>query len=266
MRAGGILVAHRVCHDFNHDSLCIIVWGASQVAHATDDTCLFKDAHDLSYSGQGKCAKHKVTCGIEAPTTFFSVAPCKQLNLMLGYNQRSKSITDLAKEFGEAAANTKAMLDLLADLQPPLVVIQIEKFSNASAKASLTALTKELKGMGFAVGNTEACPSDLGVPLINHAGYVYCISIQRWQITMSDATQILSTAAKKLDKLCYSGKLVDLASYLVNEEFLESELTQIQSATASFYRRADSFDHQMISALGHIGSSPDSVVQASEIN
>ena len=73
------------------------------------------------------------------------VVPCKQLNLISYVRNKPKTVNQLAKEMGQNAANTKAMIEFLVDLQPPIVILQLEKFSNASAKASVQSLTKELK-------------------------------------------------------------------------------------------------------------------------
>ena len=58
--------------------------------------------------------------------------------------------------------------------------------------------------------HSEAAPSDLGVPIVMHAGYVYCLSLKRWQVSMDIAGDILSRASKNLEQLCASGSLIVL--------------------------------------------------------
>jgi hypothetical protein len=101
--------------------------------------------HELANFGQTQCQKHHGSCGVETPTVFVGVVPCKQLSLILDVRNITKTVTQLAKEMGQNAANTKAMIELLVDLQPPIVILQLEKFSNASFKAAVQYLTKELK-------------------------------------------------------------------------------------------------------------------------
>ena len=70
-----------------------------------------------------------------------------------------------------SAGQAKALVDMLADVKPPIVILQIDNFGNATGRQSLKVISQELTAIGYTVQNSGVNPCDLGVPVASQ---------QRW--------------------------------------------------------------------------------------
>ena len=205
----------------------------TDVVHHDNLTCVFSDDPRLADDGVTHCHKHVEQCpinrhGKQRPPAATGKLPFKSMATLL--QQPQYSLQQVLSNFGLVGVQARAIMNMIVDLEVPILILQMESLKNVAARKNLTSVVEVLNLEGYIRNEDELSAWDAGVPSLEETAFIYGFMPVSFGVDPTEASAWMKEAKIFLEGMT-AVWLLDIGKFMMDDT--EKELAHVRNSLAA---------------------------------